>query len=176
MSISDPSDFSWTEGWGHAETTGRDRREAERVIVYWERKLEEMGRHMTVASLDLGKINSKDWSNRFLISVDPMIERSSLLLYGPKFAQLLHLPERARPDLPMLRQLPRRYSDVFLRGCSETQREMAPVRLEGEVERYDGRVEQYRGVFIPVGIKPNALTFFAFGAFNLRVVAPQVAA
>jgi hypothetical protein len=72
--------------------------------------------------------------------------------------------------VPILRQLPRRYADVFLRGCSEAQRDMAPVRLEGETERYDGRIEQYRAVFIPVGIKPNSLTCFAFGAFNSRIV------
>jgi hypothetical protein len=92
------------------------------------------------------------------------------VLYGPTFARLLHLPEQARPNVPILRQLPRRYADVFLRGCTEAQRDMAPVRLEGETERYDGRLEQYRAVFIPVGIKPNSLTFFAFGAFNSRII------
>lgn len=174
MTTSDPSDFSWTEGWGQDEPAGRDRREAERVMAYWESKLAELGGEVTIAGLDLGSTNSKDWSNRFLISVDPVIERSALLLYGPKFARLLHLPEQARPDLPMLRQLPRRYADVFVRGCTEAQKEMAPVRLEGEVERYDNRVEQYRAVFIPVGVKPNSLTCFAFGAFNSRIVEPGI--
>ncbi len=173
MTISDPSDFSWTEGWGKEEPTGRDRREAERVMAYWESKLAELGDSITVAALDLGSTNSRDWSNRFLIAVDPVIERSSLLLYGPKFARLLHLPQQARPDLPMLRQLPQRYSEVFKRGCSQAQKEMAAVRLEGEVERYDGRLEQYRAIFIPVGVKPNSLTCFAFGALNSRIVEPE---
>jgi hypothetical protein len=170
MRMADPLDFSWEEGLERSEPTGRNRREAERVIAYWEGRLRELGGDLTVAGLDLSRINSREWSNRFLISVDPVIERSSLVLYGPSFARLLHLPEQARPNVPILRQLPRRYADVFLRGCSEAQRDMAPVRLEGETERYDGRIEQYRAVFIPVGIKPNSLTFFAFGAFNSRIV------
>ncbi len=164
------SDINWAEGLGRGETSGRDRRESERVIAYWEGKLEELGANLTVAALDLGGVGGRDWSNRFLIAVDPLIERSSLVLYGPRFAQLLHLPEQARPNVPMLRQLPRRYADVFLRGCRQAKKEMAPVRLDGEAERYDGRIEQYRAVFIPVGIKPNSLTCFAFGAFNSRTV------
>lgn len=176
MTIADPSDVAWTEGWGPDEPAGRDRREAERVMAYWESKLAELGDGVTIAALDLSSTTSRDWSNRFLIAVDPMIERSALLLYGPKFARLLHLPEQARPDMPMLRQLPRRYSEIFLHGCTQAQKEMAPVRLEGEVDRYDNRVEQYRAVFIPVGVKPNSLTCFAFGAFNSRVVEPAIAA
>ena len=172
MRMADPLDFSWEEGLERSKPAGRNRREAERVIAYWEGRLRELGGDLTVAGLDLSRINSREWSNRFLISVDPVIERSSLVLYGPSFARLLHLPEQARPNVPILRQLPRRYADVFLRGCSEAQRDMAPVRLEGETERYDGRIEQYRAVFIPVGIKPNSLTCFAFGAFNSRVLEP----
>jgi hypothetical protein len=172
MSMADPLDMSWAEGFAHGGSAGRDRREAERVIAYWEGRLRELGGELTVAGLDLNRINSREWSNRFLIAVDPVIERSSLVLYGPKFAQLLHLPEQPRPNQPMLRQLPRRYGDVFLRGCAEAHRDMAPVRLDGETERYDGRIEQYRAVFIPVGVKPHALTCFAFGAFNSRIIDP----
>ena len=168
--MAEPLDISWAEGFGRGESTGRDRREAERVITYWEAKLRELGGNLTVAGLDLSQINSRDWSNRFLISIDPVIERSSLVLYGPTFASLLHLPEQARPNVPILRQLPRRYAEVFLRGCSQAHKEMAPARLEGDAERYDGRIEQYRVVFIPVGIKPNSLTCFAFGAFKSRIV------
>jgi hypothetical protein len=152
--------------------SGRDRREAERVMAYWQSKLQELGGDATIAALDLASINTADWSNRFLISVDPVIERSALLLYGPKFARLLNLPEQPRMDRPMLRQLPRRYADIFLRGCAEAQNEMIPVRLEGEVERADDQVEQYRASFIPVGVRPNSLTCFAFGAFSSRIVDP----
>jgi hypothetical protein len=174
MSVAGPSDFPWIAGVGRSEPS-RDRREVERVLSYWEDRLEEFGGGLTVAALDLGRITNRDWSNRFLIAVDPMIERSSLVLYGPKFAQLLHLPEQARPSMTMLRQLPRRYGEAFLRGCEQAQKEMAPVRFEGEVERYDSRVEQYRVVFIPICVRPNSATCFAFGAFNSRVVDAQAA-
>jgi hypothetical protein len=121
-------------------------------------------------------MNSPDWAHRFLLSVDPVIEKSALLMYGPRFAQLLNLPQKARMDLPILRQLPPRYGEIFLRGCAEAQTEMAPVRLEGEVELNEGRAEQYRAVFIPVGVKPQALTWLAFGAFNSRIVEPATTA
>jgi hypothetical protein len=176
MARSDPSDISWLEGWERSaptgEHTGRGRREAERLVVYWEKKLEELGGVVTIAGLDLAAADSRDWSNRFLISVDPVVERSALLLYGPKFAQLLGLSAQPRTDLPMIRQLPRRHVEMFLRGCTEAQQEMAPVRIECELERADGRIEQYRAIFIPVGVKPNSLTCFAFGAFNNRLIEP----
>jgi hypothetical protein len=176
MAMIDTADVSRTEGWGHAEPSGKDRREGERAMAYWEHKLRELGGEVTVAGLDLNRINSRDWSNRFLIAVDPVFARSSLVLYGPQFARLLHLPPQARADLPILRQLPQRYADVFQRGCAAVQREMAPVRIEGEVERYDGRIEQYRVVFIPVGVKPHSLTYFAFGGFSHRVIEAHAAA
>src|SRR5205823_4773620 len=129
MARSAPSDISWLDGWEKKSAAiGRGRREAERLMAYWEEKLTELGGVVTVSGLDLAATDSRDWSNRFLISVDPVVERSTLVLYGPKFAQLLGLPAQPRKDLPMMRQLPRRYSDLFVRGCTEAQQEMAPVR------------------------------------------------
>jgi hypothetical protein len=154
------------------EATGRDRREGERVLAFWDSKLEDFGDGITISALDLTNIRSRDWSNRFLISVDPVVERSALIMYGAKFAGLLQLPEEPRTDLPLTRQLPRRYVDVFLEGCTQAQKEWAPARLEGEIERADGKIEQYRAVFIPVGVRPNALTCFAFGAFSCRLIDP----
>src|SRR5579863_9608990 len=171
------SNITWLEGWepkdpkeATGEPAGRDRREGERLMAYWEAKLKELGGTVTVAGLDLAATNSKEWSNRFLIAVYPVIERSSLVLYGPHFAQLLGLPEQPRTDLPIVRQLPRRYVDLFLHACAEAHEKMAPVRIESEIERADGRIEQYRAIFIPVGVKPNALTCFAFGAFSNRLI------
>ena len=169
------SDLSWAEGWGGDPPATEDRREAERVTAYWQKKLADLGGDLTVATLDFGGTDSREWSNRFLIAVDPVIERSSLVQYGPQFARLMMLPEQARHDLPLLRQVPRRYAEVFLRGCARAQKEGGPVLLEGEVERYDGRLEQYRAVFIAVGVKRDSLTCFAFGAFNSRILEPGAA-
>jgi hypothetical protein len=154
------------------EAAGRDRRVGERLLAYWEGKLAEFGDQMTLAALDLGDIARLDWSNRFLISIDPVVERSSLVIYGKKFASLLQLPEKPRPELSLLRQLPHRYVEVFLEGCEQAQRERDPVRLEGRVGRRDAKIEQYRLVFIPVGVRPKSLTYFALGAFNNRVIDP----
>jgi hypothetical protein len=139
-------------------------------MAYWQTKLQELGVDATVAALDLGSMTSSDWANRFLIAVDPAVEKSALLLYGPRFAQLLALPAQPRLDRPMMRQLPRRYADIFLRGCAEAVKTLEPMRLEGGVGRADDRIEQYRVIFIPVRVRPNSLTCLAFGAFSNRIV------
>jgi hypothetical protein len=158
------------------ELSGRERREAERVISYWEKKLEKLGKSATVAALDLADINSADWSHRFVIAVDPVVENSSLLLYGSSFAKLLELPPKGTPHVPMVRQLPRHLSRVFMQGCGDAHLNRQAVRLEGEVAREDGKTELYRAAFIPVGVKANSLTHLAFGAFNSCVVETALAA
>jgi hypothetical protein len=151
------------------ELTGRERRESERVIAYWEKKVAQLGGQATVGALDLTEMQSAEWSHRFVIAVDPVVENSALLLYGPDFGRLLELPERRAPHVPMVRQLPKRYSDVFIRGCGDADRVRSPIRMEGEVARGDGKNELYRAAFIPVGVKENSLTHLAFGAFNSRI-------
>lgn len=155
--------------------SGRERRESERAIAYWERKMDALGGHATVAALDLAEMQSPDWSHRFVIAVDPVVENSALLLYGADFARLLDLPAKRAPHVPMVRQLPRHYSDVFKRGCGDADSQRVPIRIEGEVEREDGRRELYRAAFIPIGVKENSLTHLAFGAFN-SCFAPAIAA
>ena len=126
--------------------------------------------------LDLAAIDDEEWANRFLIAIDEKVERSVLLMYGAGFARLLGLPATPQTDRSLERQLPRRFADVFLRGCREAPKQMDPVRLEGEIERDRGRVERYRAVFIPVKVRPGSQTHFAFGAFNSRIVEPAIAA
>jgi hypothetical protein len=150
--------------------TGKERRESERAIRYWEKKCENLGKSPTVAALDLGEINSEDWSHRFVIAVDPMVENSSLLLYGSEFAKLLDLPPKGTPHVPMVRQLPRHLSRVFMQGCGDAHNLREPIRIEGEIPREDGKMELYRAAFIPVGVKENSLTHLAFGAFNSCIV------
>src|SRR6202000_3253428 len=123
--------------------TGRERRESERAIRYWEKKLEKLGRSATVAALDLAEITSADWLHRFVIAVDPVVENSSLLLYGSDFAKLLDLPQKGTPHVPMVRQLPRHLSNVFMQGCGDAHSTRRAIRLEGEVERPAGKLELY---------------------------------
>ncbi len=158
------------------EKSGRERRESERAIAYWEHKVAELGKSPTVGALDLGEIHTESWSHRFVIAVDPVVENSALLMYGTDFARLLELPFKGTPHVPMVRQLPKRFSDVFKRGCGDAHMQKSPVRIEGEIEREDGRRELYRAAFIPVGVKENSLTHLAFGAFNSRVSETALAA
>ena len=155
---------------------GRERRESERAIAYWRQKVKKLGKSPTVAALDLADIHTADWSHRFVIAVDPVVENSALLLYGSDFARLLDLPQKSAPHVPMSRQLPKRFSEVFKRGCGDAHMQKAPVRIEGEIEREDGRRELYRAAFIPVGVKENSLTHLAFGAFNSCVAETRLAA
>ena len=158
------------------ELTGRERRESERAIRYWEKKVEKLGRSATVAALDLAEINTEAWSHRFVIAVDPVVENSSLLLYGSDFAKLLDLPPKGTPHVPMVRQLPRHLSNVFMRGCGDAHHQRQAIRMEGEIARPDGKMELYRAAFIPVGVKENSLTHLAFGAFNSCVANQPLAA
>ena len=148
---------------------GRERRESERVIRYWEKTIEKLGGIATITALDLSEISSADWSHRFVISVDPVVENSSLLLYGSGLAKLLGLPPKGAPLVPIVRQLPPHLSAIFLQGCSDAHHQRRAVRMEGEIARPDGKIELYRAAFIPVGVKENSLTHLAFGAFNSRV-------
>jgi hypothetical protein len=157
------------------EPSGRDRREAERAVAYWEEKIEALG-EATISVLDLAAIDDEDWANRFLIAIDERVERSVLLMYGAQFARLLGLPAKPQTDRPLERQLPRRFSELFLQGCRDAPNRTDPVRLEGEIARDGGRIEQYRAVFIPVKVAPGSRTRFAFGAFNSRIVEPAIAA
>lgn len=157
------------------QLVGRERRQSERAIAYWQHKVDELGKTPTVAALDLSEIHTRPWSHRFVIAIDPVVENSALLLYGSDFARLLDLPKRSVPHVPMTRQLPRRFTDVFKQACASAHRCTTPVRIEGEVHREDGRRELYRAAFIPVGVKENALTHLAFGAFN-SCVEPALAA
>ena len=178
MSITDAPVVSPTGPHGLAApvVSGGERRESERAIRYWEDKAEQLGRRVTVAALDLADINTPDWSHRFVIAVDLIVENSALLLYGSDFAKLLDLPAKGTPHVPMVRQLPRHLSGLFVRGCCDAHHTRRAVRLEGGVERPDGKVELYRAAFIPVGVKENSLTHLAFGAFNSRVTEQNLAA
>ena len=68
-----------------ATLQGRERRRSERVIAYWEKTMTRHGGGATIATLDLSRMRSSDWSHRFVIAVDPLPENSALLYYGGRF-------------------------------------------------------------------------------------------
>jgi len=80
------------------------------------------------------------------------------------------LPEKPYHSIPMVEQLPSRYVPVFTKGRIDATLLGAPVRIQGAVDREDGRQELYRAAFIPLAVTPNRQQRLAFGAFNCRVV------
>ncbi len=150
---------------------GRERRQTERALAAWEIKLAQLGRSPTLPEL-FAAVDTEEWSHGFLVAVDPIVEVSSLLVYGADFARLLDMPTRGMPFVKMTRQLPPRYSQIFLRGCLDACNRNAPARVEGEVEREEGNRELFRAVFIPIEPEGDPLMRFAFGAFSSKIADP----
>jgi hypothetical protein len=83
--------------------------------------------------------------------------------------ELPELPEKRDHSIPMVEQLPARYVPVFTKGCVDATLRGVPVRMQGAVEREDGRRELYRVAFIAVRAEPKRLQRLAVGAFNCPV-------
>jgi hypothetical protein len=47
---------------------------------------------LVLMTLDVSAMTGPKWAQRFIIAVDPVVEDSSFLFYGPRFASLLGLP------------------------------------------------------------------------------------
>jgi hypothetical protein len=148
----------------------RERRETESAYTYWEQIAARMGHAPTLMNLDVAELTTDEWAYRFIISLDAIIENSALLIYGRKFAQLLNLPAKPVPHVPMIQQLPKAFVPPFIKGCTKAATTLgAPVHMEGAVAREDDRVEIYRALFIAFEVKPASLTHLAFGAFNSTI-------
>jgi hypothetical protein len=147
---------------------GRERRQSERVLTYWEQKAAEFRSPPTLTQLDPGEgIDSEDWSHRFVIAPDRLAEISSFLMCGSNAGRLLELSDGPLKYTLMFRQMPKRFLELFTKGCAAASSSGSPVKIAGAIRREDGRGELYRSVFIPVGVN------LIFGAFNSIVRAPQ---
>jgi hypothetical protein len=149
-----------------AAGSGRERRASERVIAYWRDRIAELGADATIAALDVAAFNSAEWSYRFIMTIDPLLDGSSLLLYGSDVARLLRLPEGSKARVPIMRRLPPHYVPVFRRGCSAVLEHNAGVRVEGKVSDEDGREELFRAIIIPLRGRADNTVRLAFGAFS----------
>jgi hypothetical protein len=61
-----------------------ERRESERAIRDWAEETRRQGRDLTLMTLDVSEMTSEAWAYRFIIAVDPVAERCTLLFYGGK--------------------------------------------------------------------------------------------
>jgi hypothetical protein len=147
----------------------RERRETERLITDWKRETRQLGHALTLMTLDISAMRGPKWAHRFIIAVDPVVEESSFVFYGIRFASLLELPETPSHSIPIVAQLPPRYIPVFTRGCVASMLSSSAVRMQGAVERENGEQELYRAAFVRLSLDGNRQQRLALGAFNCRV-------
>jgi hypothetical protein len=148
----------------------RERRVSEQLITDWEGEARRLGHALALMTLDRSAMTGPKWEHRFIISVNPVVEDSSLLFYGASFAALLGLREAPDHSVRLSAQIPTRYIPVFTRGCITSALSSAAIRVLGTVEREDGRQELYRAAFIRLNLDAPRQQRFVLGAFNYRVV------
>jgi hypothetical protein len=147
----------------------RERRVSEELITDWEQETRRLGHALALMTLDVSAMTGPKWAYRFIIAVSLNVEDSSFLFNGDGFAPLMELPETSDHSVPLLAQLPARYIPVFAKGCIASTLSSVAVRMQGSVERPDGKEELYRAAFIRLSLDASRQRHFAFGAFNCRV-------
>ena len=150
-----------------------ERRESEKVITDWEDETRRLGRALALMTLDFSAMTGPKWAHRFIISVGRVAEDCVLLFYGARFGALMELPANLGYSLPLMAHLPTRHVPVFAKGCMNAMLQGAPVRIQGTVDRENGRQELYRAAFIRLSIDAKRLQRLALGAFNCRVTERQ---
>ena len=151
-------------------SAGQERRVSEQLISDWKEETRRLGHALAIMTLDTSAMTGPKWAHRFIITVNRVVEHSSLLFYGPRFASLLGLPAEPDKSVPISAQLPARYLPVFARGCIASSLSGVPIRMQGAVERDDGRQELYRAAFIRLKLDASLRQPLAVGAFNCRVI------
>ena len=149
--------------------TTRERRVSEQLISDWAEERRQLGHALALMTLDVSAMTGPKWAHRFIIAVNPVVDDSSFLFYGSSFAALMELPEIPDRSGGLTAQLPSRYIPVFTRGCIAATLSSSAVRMQGSVEREDGRQELYRAAFIRLSLDAYRQQHFALGAFNYRV-------
>jgi hypothetical protein len=146
----------------------RERRDIQRAIDVWQHNVSEEGCPPPFVTFDFSPMKG-DWGNRFLICSDQTAENFAFVIYGPKFAQLLELPNKAILGTPAIEQIPERYRALFHVGCSKAIVQQAPARLSGSF-KYDFKIELYRAVFMPIILQQSWSKQLIFGSFNFHTV------
>ena len=155
-----------------ATTSGRERREAEGAIAYWEQKraAADRGSAVTPLALDLAAMRTPRWSHRFVIALGAANEEAALVHYGANFARLFQIPQDSEPPLAIQQWLPNPHPELFLGACRDALKRKAPVLLQRVVDREDGQREMFRSSFIPIAAQQGAVVHFVLGAYNRRFV------
>jgi hypothetical protein len=152
--------------------SGKERREAEGVIAYWDRKRAAVGDGSVVTTLahDLAAMRTLEWSHRFVIALGATNSDAALVHYGTNFARIFQIPVKSEPPLELRQWLPNPHPEIFLGGCHDAIRLNEAVRLQRVIDRENGQREMFRCSFIPIGAEREASVRFVFGAYNSRFV------
>jgi hypothetical protein len=145
-----------------------ERRDVQRAIEHWQRNTWAKDCIPFLDTFDFSSMRG-DWGYRFLICGGHAVEKSVFVTYGPKFAQLLGLPDEALTSIPFIQQIPEPYRDMFIEGCNQANTESSPVILEGTFG-LESNLELFRTVFMPILLKPNWSNRLILGSFNCRAV------
>lgn len=155
-----------------ATAFGRERREAEGAIAYWEgkRAAVDRGTAVTALAFDLAAMRTPEWSHRFVIALSSTNEEAALVHYGAGFAGLFQIPLESEPPLELQHWLPNPHPELFLSACRNALKRNVPVLLQRLVDREDGQREMFRSSFIPIAAEQGAVVRFVLGAYNRRFV------
>jgi hypothetical protein len=143
-----------------------ERRDVQRAIEHWHRNTWGKDCIPFLDTFDFFPMRG-DWDYRFLICGGYAVENSVFVTYGPKFAQLLGLPDKALTSIPFVDQVPQPYRDMFVEGCEQVNVESSPVILEGTFG-LESRSQLFRAVFMPILLHPNWSKRLILGSFNFR--------
>ncbi|MGE5268131.1 MAG: hypothetical protein ACM3JG_00520 [Thiohalocapsa sp.] len=155
-----------------ARRSGRERREAEGCIAYWDGKRAEAGTGAAVTTFarDLAAMRTPEWSHRFVIALGATEEDAALVHYGANFGRLFQIPPESEPPLAIRQWLPKPHPDIFLSGCRDAIDRGEPVLLQRVIDREDGQREMFRCCFVPIAAGQGSVVRFVLGAYNSRLV------
>ena len=145
-----------------------ERRDVERAIQHWQRNTWGQDCVPLLDTFDFSSMKAS-WGQRFLICGGRAVESAVFVNYGAGFARMLGLPGRPETTIPILRQLPEAYREMFSEGYTKALIESSPVTLEGTI-RLAVHTQLFRAVFMPIMLRPNWSKQLIFGSFNYRSV------
>ena len=143
-----------------------ERRDIPQIIRLWQRNASEDGGPPLLSTFDLSQMKAK-WDHRFLICSDQTVQNAAFIVYGPKFGQLLGLPDKMARVVSLYQLIPGRYRPIFAEGCGAVMTKDEPAQFSGTFD-HEAKTELFRAVFVPIRLHPNWTTRLILGSLNCR--------
>ena len=129
-----------------------ERRDIPQIIRLWQRNASEDGGPPLLSTFDLSQMKAKR-DHRFLICSDQTVQNAAFIVYGPKFAQLLGLPDKMTRVVSLYQLIPGRYRPIFAEGCGAVMTKDKPAQFSGtfdhvafncaELHKVERRLQQH---------------------------------